>query len=107
MLREKVNGDQLPLFINKKVSLTGFVTQKAPNGLWFEIRTPDNQIVKISMKRPIDQPLEGYVEVEGTSTGNGVTADEYVIFDNEKFDAKGYTAMCQILNQVPKLWILE
>lgn len=60
---EIVNGGQLNGFINKKVSITGFVTEKAPNGMWFDLRATDNEIVRISLKRPLDKPLEGYVEV--------------------------------------------
>lgn len=62
-IREIVNGIQLNGFINKKVSITGFVTEKAPNGMWFDLRAADNEFVRITLKRPLDKPLEGYVEV--------------------------------------------
>lgn len=62
-IRDIVNGNQLNGFINKKVSITGFVTQKAPNGMWFDLRGADNEIIRITLKRPLDKPLEGYVEV--------------------------------------------
>lgn len=67
MLREIVNGAQLAAHINKKVSITGFVTERDPrNGLWFDLRSTDNQIVRITLKRPLDGPVEGYVEVKRT-----------------------------------------
>ncbi|KAJ8964535.1 hypothetical protein NQ314_004830 [Rhamnusium bicolor] len=103
-VREIVNGAQLNGFINKKVSLTGFVTEKAPNGMWFDLRAADNQIVKVALKRPLDKPLEGYVEVHGTSTGKGVTADEFIIFNNEQFDAKAHNTLCTFLYSVPNIW---
>ncbi|CAG9828322.1 unnamed protein product [Diabrotica balteata] len=102
-----VRGNQLPMFINKKVSITGFVTEKSYNGMWFEIKTTDNVTVRITMKKPIDQHLEGYVEVHGDSTGKGVTADEYIHFSNEKFAAKSHNKLCSYLHSIPTLWNLE
>lgn len=103
-IREIVNGVQLGAFLNKKVSITGFVIDKAHNGLSFDLRTTDNQIVKINLKRPVEHPVEGYVEVHGTSTGKGVNADEFIIFSNIKFDAKAYNKLCTLLTSVPNLW---
>ncbi|CAH1153688.1 unnamed protein product [Phaedon cochleariae] len=104
MLREIVTGNQLGAHINKMVSVTGIVTEISPNGLWFEMKTTDNQIVRISLKRPIDNPIEGYVEVHGKSTGKGITAEEYITFSNENFDAKAYNSLSTLLNSVPNLW---
>ncbi|KAJ8986044.1 hypothetical protein NQ317_013929 [Molorchus minor] len=96
-VREIVNGAQLKGFNGKKVSITGFVMEKSSNGMSFDLRASDNQIVKINLKRPLDKPLEGYVEVHGTSAGKEVIADDFVIFTNDKFDAKGHNALCQFL----------
>ncbi|CAH1163566.1 unnamed protein product [Phaedon cochleariae] len=104
MLREIVSGTHLGAHINKNVSITGFVMEISPNGLWFEMKTTDNQVVRISLQRPIDNPIEGYVEVHGKSTGKGITADDYITFSNESFDAKAYNSMCTLLNSVPNLW---
>lgn len=103
-LREMVNGAQLGAFMNKKVSITGFVVDKAPNGLSFDLRTTDNIIVKINLKRVVDHPLEGYVEVHGTSTGKGVNSDDFVMFSNTTFDVKAYNKLCTFLTSVPNLW---
>lgn len=103
-LRDIANGSQLGAFVNKKVSVTGFVIDKAPNGLSFDLRTTDNQIVKIYLKRVLDHSLEGYVEVHGTSIGKGLNADDFVIFSNAKFDAKAYNKLCTLLSSVPNLW---
>lgn len=78
-VREIVNGGQLNGFIDKKVSITGFVTETASNGLWFDLRAADNELVKISLKRPLDKPLEGYVEV-GTSRDVPMAQFEYFFF---------------------------
>ncbi|CAG9863816.1 unnamed protein product [Phyllotreta striolata] len=104
MTADIVNGAQLPMFMNKNILITGFVTEKASNGLWFEMRTTDNQIVRINLKRPIDQLLEGYVEVQGVSTGKGVNAEGYINFENPKFDAQAYNTLCSMLQSLPNLW---
>lgn len=103
-IREIVNGAQLAAFVNKKVSITGFVIEKAPNGLSFDLRTTDNIIVKINLKRVVDYPLQGYVEVLGTSTGKGVNCDDFISFSNVTFDAKAYNKLCIFLTSVPNLW---
>lgn len=99
-----VNGAKLEAFVNKKVSIVGFVIEKAPNGLSFDMRTTDNLIVKINMQQVIDHPLQGYVEVHGISTGKGVRGDELIVFSNVNFDAKAYNKLCTILTSVPNLW---
>lgn len=103
-LRAIVNGSHLAAFTNKKISITGFVVDQAQNGLSFDIRTADNQIVKIHLKRKVDHPLEGYVEVHGVSSGKGVNGDDFVIFSNNKFDAKAYNKLSTLLTSVPQLW---
>ncbi|VEN39520.1 unnamed protein product [Callosobruchus maculatus] len=92
-----VNGAMLAAYANKKVSILGFVTEQAPNGLWFDIKTTDNQVVRITLKKPLDKKLEGYVEAHGTSSGKGVAADDYIPFTNEDFDATMYNKLCKYL----------
>lgn len=102
--RIHVNGAQLEAFINKKISIVGFVIEKAPNGLSFEMRTTDNLIVKIHLNQVVDYPLQGYVKVQGISTGKGVLCDDLVMFSNVNFDAKAYNKLCTLLTSVPNLW---
>lgn len=62
-IREIVNGQQLSQFIGKKVSLTGLITNINPNCITFDICTTDNKIIKVNLKKPNNDLLEGYVEV--------------------------------------------
>lgn len=103
-LREIVNGATLTGYLNKKVSIIGYVTDKSSNGLSFDIRTTDNQIVKVTLKRPLDQPIDGYVEVHGTSMGKSLAADHFVVFSNTTFDAKAYNKLCTFLTSIQNLW---
>lgn len=62
-LREIVNGSFLPKYNGRKVSVIGFVLKMEPSGTAFELRTVDDHIIKIMLKRPINDPLTDYVEV--------------------------------------------
>lgn len=35
---------------------------------------------------------------------SSITAQDYVIFANEKFDTKGYNELCSLLYTVPDIW---
>lgn len=62
-LREVVNGTLLPQYNGKKVSLTGLVTNVAPNGMSFEMNTVDDVTVKVNLKKPQKDIARTYVEV--------------------------------------------
>lgn len=61
-----VNGSQLPNQIDRKVSVIGYVNSASMNALTFELRATDNVMIKVNLKRPLDRPIEGYVEVSYT-----------------------------------------
>lgn len=63
LLRNVVNGKLLNQYNNKPVSIIGIVTNINPNGSSFDIRTTDNMTVPINLTSPLDDMLEGYVEV--------------------------------------------
>ncbi|KAF2897786.1 hypothetical protein ILUMI_08373 [Ignelater luminosus] len=106
-LREIVTGDMLPGYNGKKVSVTGLVTHINPNGLTFDIRTVDDVLVKVNLRKPNRDPLEGYVEVHGTAqAGNVVICDNIVQFSSktDEFDAAGHNSLCKLLHSVPNLY---
>lgn len=65
-----VNGSQLPAYADKKVSVTGFVNTVSQNSLSFELRSVDNVMIKVNLKKPISEPFEGYVEVSYARLSN-------------------------------------
>ncbi|KAK9886462.1 hypothetical protein WA026_016745 [Henosepilachna vigintioctopunctata] len=60
-----VNGNQFPNHTDKNVSLTGYGSGASVNSLTFGVRATDNVIIKVNLKRPLDRPIEGFVEVQG------------------------------------------
>lgn len=62
-IREIVNGEQLPQFNGRKVSVTGLVTNVNANCITFDISTTDSKTVKVNLKKPFSDLLDGYVEV--------------------------------------------
>lgn len=63
VLREIVNGDLLAHSMEKNVTVFGKVQSVDPNGKSFEIKTVDNVMVTVNLNVPLDDLLEGYVEV--------------------------------------------
>ncbi|KAK5645441.1 hypothetical protein RI129_006815 [Pyrocoelia pectoralis] len=107
-LREIVNGAMLPQYNGKKVSITGLVTKVNPNGITFDMRSSDDKIVKVNLRKPHSNILEGHVEVHGTAvSGTTVICDDLTEFSPEssaEFDATSHNTMCQLLQSVPNLW---
>lgn len=60
---ERTNGMLLPQFNGKKVCIVGLVTNVNPNGLTFDINTVDDVSVKVNLRKPQRDILEGYIEV--------------------------------------------
>ncbi|XP_022917538.1 replication protein A 14 kDa subunit-like [Onthophagus taurus] len=109
-LREIVNGAQLPQFINQKVSLTGLITNVNPNGLSFDVRSTDDVLIKVNLKRPNRNVLEGYVEVHGTAQNKAIICDEMVLFSQDgskDFDTASHNTLCNLLHSVPQLWVTD
>ncbi|GJQ75806.1 hypothetical protein Trydic_g17875 [Trypoxylus dichotomus] len=109
-IREIVNGQQLAQFIGKKVSVTGLVTNVNPNCITFDITTVDNKPIKVNLKKPYNDLLEGYVEVHGTAQNNVIICDEVIQFSDQAskdFDVAAHNTLCQLLHTVPELWRTE
>ncbi|ERL86555.1 replication protein A 14 kDa subunit A [Dendroctonus ponderosae] len=107
-VRDIVNGAQLPRFLGKNVSIIGKAGGADPGAASFTIVTTDNVQVQVIPNEPPTQPVSGWVEVRGECTSrNSIKALDYVIFANEKFDAKGYNELCSLLYAVPDIWSTE
>ncbi|KAL3268599.1 hypothetical protein HHI36_007706 [Cryptolaemus montrouzieri] len=99
-----VNGNQLPNHVGGIVSLLGYVNGPAPNALTFELRTTDNVMVKVNLKRPLDKPIDGYVEVRGIYQNRAVTASDLIKFSNKDFDAEGHNTLCSLWHSMSNIW---
>ncbi|PZC85749.1 uncharacterized protein LOC124637663 [Helicoverpa zea] len=91
-----------------KVTLWGKVTKvSATEG--FYVKTVDDQEVLIKLKRPLDEPLEGWYEIHGVAQGKNVVCEEYVPFDDEltkNIDLEGHKALTRLLVAIDEPWNL-
>lgn len=71
---DRTNGTLLPQFNGKKVCIVGLVSNMNPNGLTFDINTVDDVTVKVNLRKPQRDLLEGYVEVSFESLFGGICA---------------------------------
>ncbi|XP_050350707.1 uncharacterized protein LOC126773679 [Nymphalis io] len=91
-----------------KVSLWGKVTKvSASEG--FYVKTVDDQEILIKLKKPLNEPLEGWYEIHGVSQGKSVVCEEYVPFSEEmtkNIDIEGHKNLAKLLSALDDPWNL-
>lgn len=91
-----------------KVSLWGKVTKvSASEG--FYVKTVDDQELLVRLKKPLNEPLEGWYEIYGVSQGKSVLCDEYVPFSADmakNIDTEGHKALARLLAALDAPWNL-
>ncbi|CAH2095994.1 unnamed protein product [Euphydryas editha] len=91
-----------------KVCLWGKVTKVSASEEFF-VKTVDDQEVLIKLKKPLNEPLEGWYEIYGTSQGKRVICDEYVPFSAEmtkNIDIEGHKSLAKFLSALDDPWNL-
>ena len=79
----RVNGDMLHSFRGKNVSLLGKFSSESPDGMSFELISPDNKSVQVKLKVPIKETLNDFVEVYGNVDERGnINCINYTTFDS-------------------------
>lgn len=64
--------------------------QTNPNGRSFDVQTGDRQVVTVNLRQPLNDMLEGLVEVHGVSQGKGlILCDNFINFPPELADSFG------------------
>ncbi|XP_050022980.1 replication protein A 14 kDa subunit-like [Dermacentor andersoni] len=90
----RVNAKHLADYQNEMVCLVGRFLQCKPNGMSFKMESPDKKVVQINLKEPIQEPLEGIIEVIGKVTAKlTIFCESYVVFPPElaeNFDMDAY-----------------
>ncbi|CAF4932799.1 unnamed protein product [Pieris macdunnoughi] len=91
-----------------KVTLWGKVTKvSASEG--FHVKTVDDQEVLIRLKKPQNEPLEGWYEIHGVSQGKSILCDDYVPFSEEmtkNIDTESQKALAKLLAALDDPWNL-
>ncbi|KAL3190561.1 hypothetical protein MRX96_020070 [Rhipicephalus microplus] len=95
----RVNGRLLSRYQRQTVCLVGKVLQCEPQGMSFKMESPDKLVVKVIMKNPIQEPLEGIIEVIGEVTAKSeIVCETYVLFPPavmKNFDMENYNAVVE------------
>ncbi|XP_047533316.1 uncharacterized protein LOC125068266 [Vanessa atalanta] len=91
-----------------KISLWGKVTKvSASEG--FYVKTVDDQELLIRLKKPLNEPLEGWYEIHGVSQGKSVLCEEYVPLSGEmtkNIDIEGHKSLAKLLSALDDPWNL-
>lgn len=107
-VRPLVNGTYLQKYTGRTVTLVGVVILVNPNGTSFDVKTPDLQIVTVSMRKPLKEPITGLVEVQGIVQGrNAMICDYYMVFSKEiadTYDQELTNEAIQIIHTIPNAW---
>lgn len=91
-----------------KVVMWGKVT-KVLAGDGFFVKTVDDQEVQIRLKRPLNEPLEGWYELYGVSQGKSLLCEEYGPLSEEmtkNIDLEGHRGLARLLAVVDDPWNL-
>lgn len=91
-----------------KVALWGKVIKLSPSE-GFYVKTVDDQEILIKLRRPLNEPLEGWYEIYGISQGRSVICDEYVRFSDEmarNIDLEGHRGLAKLLAAMDDPWNL-
>merc|ERR1712168_52774 len=105
--RPRVTGAHLARQQGRGVTLLGTVQPNSldQNGVAFKLVTPDNQVVSVKMSEPLNERLDGLVEVHCVvDSPNEVTCFEYIMFPPEtslNFDMAAYDRAIQFVNRLP------
>merc|ERR1712193_337759 len=105
--RPRVLGSQLPRNVGRAVTVMGTVVANSldHSGSHFRLNTADNQTVNVTMSLPLNERLDGLVEIHGTvDTPTDMTCHEYVMFPPESalnFDMSAYEKALTFLHRLP------
>ncbi|KAM3965180.1 replication protein A3 [Aphomia sociella] len=103
-----VTGGNLAQKNGAKITLWGKVVRvTASEG--FYIKTVDDQEILVKLRRPLDEPLEGWYEISGVSQGKGVLCEEYVHLPEEickNIDTEGHKSLARLLAALDDPWNL-
>lgn len=97
----RVNAKLLADYQRQTVCLLGRVLQSDPQGMSFKVESPDKQVVQIILKKPIQEPLEGVIEVVGEVTAKlAILCESYVLFPPaiaDNFDMATYNSVIEAM----------
>ncbi|KAI0220829.1 hypothetical protein LSAT2_027702 [Lamellibrachia satsuma] len=103
--RQRVNASMIPGLQGSGVCVLGKAHHPDSNGMMFKLTASDGQDVTIRMTEPLQELIQGLVEVQGQiNERNEVICQSYILFpgeNTENFDMTLYNKAIQLMKQVP------
>ncbi|KAG8222239.1 hypothetical protein J437_LFUL001437 [Ladona fulva] len=104
----RINGSLLPRYGGQRVIVLGKVSNRDPNGMGFEMISSDNTSVSVKLGEPLQEILDGIVEVHGVGMGRNVMkCDNFLAFPPEfthNFDMAAYNEAVILINTEKTYW---
>eukprot|EP00920_Eleutheroschizon_duboscqi_P025584 GHVT01062974.1.p1 GENE.GHVT01062974.1~~GHVT01062974.1.p1 ORF type:complete len:120 (+),score=16.99 GHVT01062974.1:47-406(+) len=101
--RPRINGSMLAGHQGKGVVVLGMAQTPAADGMSFKIMTSDKQEINVKLQEPLQEYVEGLVEIHGVVDNfNNLQCHSYVFFTPEQsknFDLDAYDKAVQFTNQ--------
>ncbi|KAK2167985.1 hypothetical protein NP493_1249g00033 [Ridgeia piscesae] len=103
--RQRVNASMIPGLQGNGVCILGKAHHADPSGMSFRLTASDDQDVVVRMTEPLQEDIQGLVEVQGSvNERNEVVCQSYILFpgeNTENFDMTLYNKAIQLMKQVP------
>ncbi|KAG0714348.1 Replication protein A subunit [Chionoecetes opilio] len=99
----RINGALLPMHTGQQVVLAGTVAQVDPSGTSLTVKASDDKMVKVTLANPLQDSVEGVIEVHGVAQGGQVQCHKYITFPQMKegdFDLSLYDKALKIMQSV-------
>ncbi|XP_074622002.1 replication protein A 14 kDa subunit-like [Acropora palmata] len=103
----RVNASMLSQYTGKLVCLVGNVTEITSNGREIKLVTSDQRIVRIILTDPLDEQLQGAVEVIGKVERDGTLLGQRIVPYSVDFDLNLYGEALSIISNHPEIFGLR
>lgn len=107
MPRPRINGAMFPDFQSKSVTVLGIATETDQMGTSFQLTTCDNHKVTVRMAQPLQELIQGLIEVHGiVRNPKEMQCNSYILLnDMQNFDMEGYNKAVKLIHQHPDHYI--
>jgi len=101
MPRPGINGEFFPLFQSKSVTVLGIATETDQMGMSFQLTTCHNHKVTVHMAQPLQELIQGLIEVHGVvRSSKEMHCNSYILLnDMQNFDMEGYNKAVKLIHQ--------
>ncbi|CAH3147699.1 replication protein A 14 kDa subunit [Pocillopora verrucosa] len=100
----RVNASMLTQYSGKTVCLVGNVTEISSNGAELKLMACDHKVVKVTLDVPLDEKLQGAVEVIGRVENNCSLSGHRIIPYSNDFDLDAYSQAVSLAADFPEIF---